>query len=62
MKVKVIKTFLDKNDLRVVYAPDQILEWDDEARIKDCTERGLIEVVQEEAKPKKATKKTGKQD
>ena len=54
MKVTVLKRFLDKFDNSVVYEEGQILDWEDQERIDDCTGRGLIEPMPE---PKKTTKK-----
>ena len=60
MKVEVINTFLDKTNTSVAFLPGQILDWDDQSRITDCVNRGLIkilpEVGAEAPKPKKATK------
>lgn len=57
MKVKVLKRFLDKYDNSVEYEAGQILEWNDQNRIADCTTRGLVELIPEpEEKPKKAKK------
>lgn len=61
MKVKVIKPFTDKLDHKTAYTVGTELDWNDEARITDCVNRGLIKILPEvgvEApKPKKATKK-----
>lgn len=60
MKVKVIESFLDKNDNGVAYTVGTVLDWNDEARIADCQKRGLVEVIEEPAK-KRTTKTKAKQ-
>lgn len=47
MNVVVIETFQDKYDRSRSYAPGTVLEWEDPERIKDCSDRGLIEVCEE---------------
>lgn len=58
MKVRVKTIFMDKIT-KVTYEPNAIIDMDGDERIKDCTERGLIEVI-EEPKPKKAPAKKAK--
>lgn len=57
MKCIVMEHFVDKYDYTKVYNKGDILDWDDQARITDCVDKGLI-AVQEETKPKKTTRKT----
>ena len=54
MKVKVLVTFEDKNNTSISYKPGTSIDIDDESRIKDCAERGLIMVLEEPTKVKKA--------
>lgn len=62
MKVEVITRFLDKNDNSICFEVGQVLDWDDQDRIKDCEKRELIKVLPEtETKPKKTTTKKAKQ-
>ena len=56
MKCKVIAPFEDKYDRSYKYDVGDIVDWDDQERIADCTERGLIEPVPEAKKPKKPKK------
>lgn len=60
MKVKVLKPFMDKFDHSVSYDVGTELDWNDEARIADCEERGLIEVIPEVEKPKPKKKPAAK--
>lgn len=59
MKVRVKTIFMDKIT-KVTYEPNAIIDMDGDERIKDCTERGLIEVIEEPNKPKKAPAKKAK--
>lgn len=56
MKCKVISPFADRYNTDVKYAVGDIVDWDDQERIKDCTDRGLIKAVPEKAKPKTTRK------
>jgi len=56
MKYKVISPFADRYDTNVKYAVGDIVDWDDQERIKDCTDRGLIKAIPEKAKPKTTRK------
>ena len=58
MQCKVTAPFVDKFDKSVAYAVGDTVDWNDQERITDCVKRGLIEVIQETAKPKTTTKKT----
>lgn len=60
MRCKVTAPFVDKYDKTVAYAVGDTVNWDDQERITDCVKRGLIEVIQEAAKPKTTTKRTTK--
>ena len=55
MKCKVISPFADRYDITKKYAVGDIVDWADQERIKDCVDRGLIEVIPE-VKPKTARK------
>lgn len=53
MKVKVISPFNDRYDLSIRHNIGDILDWDDQNRINDCVNRGLVEAVPEKVtKPK----------
>ena len=56
MKCKVISPFADRYNTDVKYAVGDIVDWDGQERIKDCTDRGLIKAVPEKAKPKTTRK------
>lgn len=56
MKCIVTEHFVDKFEPTTVYNIGDVLDWDDEKRIKDCVDRGLV-AVQEETKPKRTTTK-----
>lgn len=56
MKYKVISPFADRYNIKILYAVGDIVDWDDQERIKDCTDRGLIEAIPEKAKPKTTRK------
>lgn len=43
MKVKVLQRFVDKDDFSKEYKPGDIVESFDEARIKELTDKGLVE-------------------
>ena len=55
MKCKVISPFADRYDTTKKYVVGDIVDWADQERIKDCADRGLIEVIPE-AKPKTTRK------
>lgn len=48
MKYIVVSEFYDKYIPGRVYAPGDKLDWDDQARIDDCVERGLIRLCDQE--------------
>lgn len=56
MKCKVISPFADRYNTTIKYAVGDIVDWDDQERIQDCTDRGLIKAVPEKAKPKTTRK------
>lgn len=60
MKCRVTAPFVDKFDKSVAYAVGDTVDWNDQERITDCVKRGLIEVIQEAAKPKTTRKTTTK--
>lgn len=43
MKVKVLNRFVDKDDFSKEYKPGDVVESFDEARIKELTDKGLVE-------------------
>lgn len=45
MKIKVIKSFLDKFDNSVRYQPGTVLDIEDEERVKDIIARGFGELL-----------------
>lgn len=51
MKIKVIDIFRDKFTGEV-YNPGAILDFEDETRVKDLSERKLAEVIEEKKAPK----------
>lgn len=58
MRAVVKQLFVDKNDNMRMFQPGTVLDWDDEARLKDCASRGLVEIIDEEQPEiKKTTKK-----
>lgn len=44
-KLRVLQVFADKVDAKTVYTPGQIIEIDDQDRVKDIVKRGLAEEV-----------------
>lgn len=44
MKVTVLNRFVDKDDFSKEYKPGDVVESFDEARIKELTDKGLVEV------------------
>lgn len=61
MKCIVKEVFYDKFDVNRSYAPGDIVDWEDQDRIDDCVERGLIKVCDMEppADPDPEDHKTG---
>ena len=43
MKLKVLKTFRDKNDGVTVYQPGDVIDIEDDKRVADLVKRGLCE-------------------
>ena len=59
MKVEVTQVFFDRYN-HTLYEVGQVLDWDDQERIIDCTNRGLIKAVKtapKTTKPRTTTKK-----
>lgn len=46
-KLEVIKRFRDKYNLEVIFEVGEKLEFDDEERVKDLIDRGLVKPVEE---------------
>ena len=57
MKCKVIAPFKDRFNGRILYKVGDTVDWDDQERIADCTERGLIEPIPEKVTKPKTTRK-----
>lgn len=58
MKVRVIETFVDKDNNMIQYAVGEVLDLADGKRVEDLTNRKLVEKVDEVTEaPKKSTKR-----
>jgi hypothetical protein len=53
MKLKVLKTFRDKNDGVTIYQPGEVIDIKEETRVADLVKRGLCEEVKGSDKSKK---------
>lgn len=56
MRAEVIARFVDKYDELKQYEPGEVVDFDEE-RAKACEKNGLVKIIDEKPKTKRATKK-----